>query len=129
MKQKRSTDEHGDKARPVWPAGSGVLAARQEQSPKRAAAQLNAGEAVGAPRRQATAVSAAAVARAVQTSPNYFSHALSRWSVAWGGGFHELIAAAGRLRSIESIEALDVSIRQQFNLETMWPAGSLKETE
>ena len=129
MKQKRSTDEHGDKARPVWPAGSGILAARQEQPPKRSAAQFNADAAVGAPRRQATAVSAAAVARAVQTSPNYFSHALSRWSAAWGGGFHELIAAAGLLRSIESIAALDVSIGQQLNLETTWPTGSLKETE
>ena len=129
MKQKRRTDEHRDKARPVWPVGSDILAARQEQPPKRSAAQFRADGAVGAPRRQTMAVNAAAVARAVQASLNYFSHALSHWSTAWVGSFHELIAAMALLRSIESIEALDVSIGQQLNLEMTWPTGSLKETE
>ncbi|HYQ92917.1 MAG TPA: hypothetical protein VES89_12815 [Candidatus Competibacteraceae bacterium] len=65
-----------------------------------------------------TAVSAAAMARAVQTSPSYFSQALSRWSAMWGGNFHDLIAVVERFRSIPSLAVLDISISRQLNLET-----------
>ncbi len=126
MKPKRYTDEPRNQARPVFPAGSRLLAARQEPPPQRAVAQRPTDGAVGAPRRPATAVNVAAVARAVQTSPAYFGHALSRWSAIWGGSFYGLIAVAERFRSIPSLAALEVSISQQLNLETDGASGVLE---
>ena len=116
MKQKRCTDEPRNPARLIFPAGSYRLEARQESPPQRAVAQ----------RRPATAANAAAVARAVQTSPSYFSHALSRWSAIWGGNFYDLIAVVERFRSIPSLAALEVSISQQLNLETDGARGGLE---
>lgn len=126
MKQKRCTDEQKNQARPVLSAGSRLLAVRQEPPPQRAVAQRHADGAIEMPRRPATAVSAAAVARAVQASPAYFSHALSRWSAIWVGSFYDLIAVAARFRSIPSLAALEVSISQQLNLDTDGASGVLE---
>jgi hypothetical protein len=116
MKPKRRTDEPRNPTRPVFPAESYRLEARQEPPPQRAVAQ----------RRSATAVNAAAVARAVQTSPSYFSHALSRWSALWGGSFYDLIAVAQRFHSIPSLAVLEISISRQLNLETDGASGGLE---
>ena len=126
MKQKRCTDEPRNQSRPVFPAGSRLLVARQEPPPQRAMAQRPTDGAIGAPRRPATAVSVAAVARAVQASPTYFSHALSRWSAIWGGSFYDLIAVAERFRSIPSLAALEVSISRQLKLDTDEASGGLE---
>jgi hypothetical protein len=126
MKQKRYSDKQRNQAHPVLSAGSRQLAVRQEPPPRRAVAQRDTDGAVETPRRPATAVSAAAVARAVQTSPAYFSHALSRWSAIWGGSFYDLIAVAERFRSIPSLAALEVSISQQLKLDTAEASGGLE---
>ena len=118
MKQKRYTDQQRSQARPVLSAESRRLAVRQKPPPQRAVAQYHNDRAFGTPHTQATGISAAAIARAVQTSPSYFSHALSRWSAIWGGSFYDLIAIAERFRSIPSLAALDVSISRQLSAET-----------
>ncbi|MFO1431723.1 MAG: hypothetical protein U1F76_16565 [Candidatus Competibacteraceae bacterium] len=78
------------------------------------------------PHTPATAVSAAAIARAVQSSPSYFSPALSRWNALWSGSFYDFIAVIERFRSIPSLAALDISIARQLNLEPTEPVGTLK---
>ena len=118
MKQKRDSDNCISQARPVLSAGSHRRAVRQEPVPQRAVAQYSNDRAFGASPTPATGVSMAAIARAVQTSPAYFSHALSRWSAMWGGSFYDLIAVVERFRSIPSLAVLEISISQQLNLET-----------
>ena len=118
MKPKHCTDPQRSQACPVLSAESRRLAVRQEPPPQRAVAQYHHDRAFGTSPTPATGVSMAAIARAVQTSPSYFSHALSRWSAMWGGAFYDLIAVVERFRSIPSLAALDVSIRRQLSAET-----------